>query len=80
MIGTLFNSTFNQKSPAEQGEIKLIIPKRNDGMPDYNAVQKFAELNGLRSVKDLDTIQRPLSGDEYVLVEKLRDHMKITSQ
>lgn len=69
-----------EKSPAEQGKRKLIIPMRRDGMPDYNAVQKFAELNNLRNIHDLDDIHQPLSGDEFVLVTKLRDRMKITSQ
>lgn len=68
-----------EKSPAEQGERQLIIPKRSDGMPDYNAVQKFAELNKLRNIQDLNEIRRPLSGDEWILIEKLRDHLKVTS-
>ena len=36
-----------RKSPAVQGRKALTIPKRSDGMPDYNAVTEFAKLNSL---------------------------------
>ena len=36
-----------EKGPAVQGRKALTIPKRSDGMPDYNAVTEFARLNSI---------------------------------
>ena len=55
---------------------KLTIPKRSDGMPDYNAVTEFAKLNSITTLKDLEKLGSPISGDEYVLMTKLRCRLK----
>lgn len=61
-----------EKSPAVQGRKALTIPKRSDGMPDYKAVTEFARLNNITTLKDLEKLGSPISGDEYVLMTKLR--------
>lgn len=65
-----------EKSPAVQGRKALTIPKRSDGMPDYNAVTEFAKLNSITTLKDLEKLGSPISGDEYVLMTKLRCRLK----
>ena len=65
-----------EKSPAAQGRKALTIPKRSDGMPDYNAVTEFAKLNNITTLRDLDKLGSPISGDEYVLITKLRYRLK----
>lgn len=65
-----------EKSPAAQGRKALTIPKRSDGMPDYNAVTEFARLNNITTLRDLDKLGSPISGDEYVLITKLRYRLK----
>ncbi len=65
-----------EKSPAVQGRKALTIPKRSDGMPDYNAVTEFAKLNSITTLKDLEKLGNPISGDEYVLMTKLRYRLK----
>lgn len=65
-----------EKSPALQGRKALTIPKRSDGMPDYNAVTEFAKLNSITTLKDLEKLGSPISGDEYVLMTKLRCKLK----
>ena len=65
-----------EKGPAVQGRKALTIPKRSDGMPDYNAVTKFAKLNSITTLKDLKKLGNPISGDEYVLMTKLRYRLK----
>lgn len=65
-----------EKSPAAQGRKALTIPKRSDGMPDYNAVTEFARLNNITTLRDLDKLGSPISGDEYVLITKLRHRLK----
>lgn len=65
-----------EKSPAAQGRKALTIPKRSDGMPDYNAVTEFARLNNITTLRDLDELGSPISGDEYVLITKLRYRLK----
>ena len=65
-----------EKSPAAQGRKALTIPKRSDGMPDYNAVTEFARLNNITPLRDLDKLGSPISGDEYVLLTKLRYRLK----
>lgn len=65
-----------EKSPAAQGRKALTIPKRSDGMPDYNAVIEFARLNNITTLRDLDKLGSPISGDEYVLITKLRYRLK----
>ncbi|WP_276765298.1 hypothetical protein [Phascolarctobacterium succinatutens] len=65
-----------EKGPAVQGRKALTIPKRSDGMPDYNAVTEFARLNSITTLKDLEKLGSPISGDEYVLMTKLRCRLK----
>lgn len=65
-----------EKSPAVQGRKALTIPKRSDGMPDYKAVTEFARLNSITTLKDLEKLGSPISGDEYVLMTKLRYKLK----
>lgn len=65
-----------EKGPAVQGRKALTIPKRSDGMPDYNAVTEFAKLNSITTLKDLEKLGSPISGDEYVLMTKLRYRLK----
>ena len=65
-----------EKSPAAQGRKALTIPKRSDGMPDYNAVTEFARLNNITTLRDLDKLGSPISGDEYVLITKLCYRLK----
>lgn len=65
-----------EKSPAVQGRKALTIPKRSDGMPDYNAVTEFAKLNSITTLKDLEKLGSPISGGEYVLMTKLRYRLK----
>ena len=65
-----------EKSPAAQGRKALTIPKRSDGMPDYNAVTEFARLNNITTLRDLDKLGSPISGDKYVLITKLRYRLK----
>lgn len=65
-----------EKSPAVQDRKALTIPKRSDGMPDYNAVAEFAKLNSITTLKDLEKLGSPISGDEYVLMTKLRCGLK----
>lgn len=65
-----------EKSPAAQGRKALTIPKRSDGMPDYNAVTELARLNNITTLRDLDKLGSPISGDEYVLITKLRYRLK----
>lgn len=65
-----------EKSPAAQGRKALTIPKRSDGMPDYNAVTEFARLNNITTLRELDKLGSPISGDEYVLITKLRYRLK----
>ena len=65
-----------EKSPAAQGRKALTIPKRSDGMPDYNAVTEFTRLNNITTLRDLDKLGSPISGDEYVLITKLRYRLK----
>ena len=54
----------------------MAIPKRSDGMPDYNTVTEFAKLNNITTLKDLEKLGNPISGDEYVLMTKLRCRLK----
>lgn len=65
-----------EKCPAVQGRKALTIPKRSDGMPDYNAVTEFAKLNSITTLKDLEKLGSPISGNEYVLMTKLRYRLK----
>lgn len=65
-----------EKSHAVQGRKALIIPKRSDRMPDYNAVTEFARLNSITTLKDLEKLGSPISGDEYVLMTKLCGRLK----
>ena len=65
-----------EKSPAAQGRKALTIPERSDGMPDYNAVTEFARLNNITTLRELDKLGSPISGDEYVLITKLRYRLK----
>lgn len=65
-----------EKSPAAQGRKALTIPKRSDGMPDYKAVTEFARLNNITTLEDLKKLGNPISGDEYVLMTKLRYKLK----
>ena len=65
-----------EKGPAVQGRKALTIPKRSDGMSDYNAVTEFAKLNNITTLKDLEKLASPISGDEYVLMTKLRYRLK----
>ncbi len=65
-----------EKGPAVQGRKALTIPKRSDGMPDYNAVTEFAKLNSITTLKDLEKLGSPISGNEYVLMTKLRYRLK----
>lgn len=65
-----------EKGSAVQGRKALTIPKRSDGMPDYNAVTEFAKLNSITTLKDLEKLGSPISGGEYVLMTKLRYRLK----
>lgn len=65
-----------EKSPAVQGRKALTIPKRSDGMPDYKAVTEFAKMNSITTLEDLKKLGNPISGDEYVLMTKLRYKLK----
>lgn len=65
-----------EKGPAVQGRKALTIPKRSDGMPDYKAVTEFAKMNSITTLEDLKKLGNPISGDEYVLMTKLRYKLK----